>query len=275
MDLLQKELQRKKKALERAKQEAALDDGNGDNKKKSGVSSSKFLRVGDLRRIQEEQEEEERRKQKEKRKKEQEILLKQPRKRRFDGSTGKQQPDCKDDSTNSEKLVKAKKKKKKKKRRMEGESSIDKTSSSGQENGEQNVEEEESKSASQSISTVSSKQAEIDMIAQFRQLVSLDIAGIARKLRYHVLGVITVKSTLKVLNLSSILQSFVFSLSFYSKITLMIICRDSRFGCLEKRIRKDWDDYKKRCKKRTNIFRVRLRWMNSVWVVGMVFGTHF
>ena len=100
---------------------------------------------------------------------------------------------------------------------MEGKSSIGQRSSSEQKNGEQNVEEEESKSTSQSTSNDTSKQAEIDMITQFRQLVSLDIAGIARRLRSHVLGVITVDSTLKVLNLSWILHSFVYSIYFYSK----------------------------------------------------------
>lgn len=58
MDLLQRELQRKKQALARAKEEASLggddDDNQGNSKKR------KYLKVSELRRIEEEEEEKER-----------------------------------------------------------------------------------------------------------------------------------------------------------------------------------------------------------------------
>lgn len=56
MDLLQKELLRKKQALAKAKEAAAL--GNKDEK---GNVKSRFLKVGELRRLQEEHEDEQRR----------------------------------------------------------------------------------------------------------------------------------------------------------------------------------------------------------------------
>jgi pre-mRNA-splicing factor 18 len=60
MDLLQKELLRKKQAWAKAK-EAAATLGRGSDKDEKGNLKGRFLKVGELRRIQEEQEEEQRR----------------------------------------------------------------------------------------------------------------------------------------------------------------------------------------------------------------------
>lgn len=58
MDLLQRELQRKKAALAKAKQEASLNDANDDGDDTThGSKKRKYLKVSDLRRIEEEEEE--------------------------------------------------------------------------------------------------------------------------------------------------------------------------------------------------------------------------
>ena len=90
MDLLQKELQRKKLALAKAKQQLEDDDSGSSKKRKT------FLRQGDLRRIEEEEEEEERRRQqrekflrlkkKEEKKKKRQEEREQTREEREEGS---------------------------------------------------------------------------------------------------------------------------------------------------------------------------------------------
>ncbi|KAG7366901.1 Prp18 domain containing protein [Nitzschia inconspicua] len=60
MDLLQRELQRKKAALAKAKEEASLNlDGGGNNDAKD-IKKRKYFKVSDLRRIEEEEEESQR-----------------------------------------------------------------------------------------------------------------------------------------------------------------------------------------------------------------------
>jgi pre-mRNA-splicing factor 18 len=60
MDLLQRELHRKRQALERAKAEASFGSGGGDEHDKETSKKRKYLKLSDLRRIEEEEEEKER-----------------------------------------------------------------------------------------------------------------------------------------------------------------------------------------------------------------------
>ena len=174
MDLLQRELQRKKKALARATEEVgSLDDGSakdGHNDNRTN-KKTKYLRVGELRRIQEEQEDEERR------------LLQKKRQHTTDSVTPSFNTEA--DVGNAMNIHKDDNKKKwKKKRRVDNGNSDHQTSQLGT-----NKQSLKSESSTLAI-TVDDEgnprthHAEEDMIQQFRQLgLPIRLFGESREAR--------------------------------------------------------------------------------------------
>jgi pre-mRNA-splicing factor 18 len=127
MDLLQKELLRKKQAWAKAKEAAALGGGGGGGKDGKGNLKGRFLKAGEIRRIQEEQEEEQRRQAAAQlfQKKRPYSSVEQPSTSAAiggggggDSTSNAQEPQ--DESTNNEEPKKKKKKKKKKHGLVEG-----------------------------------------------------------------------------------------------------------------------------------------------------------